>query len=129
VIPMPGATTSDVGAVNGSMGLGITANSQHPDEDWQYISYLTSQKVQNKYAKLSLPIWKSSYDDPAVQAGQTELVAAAKLALNGMLARPETASYPQLSNILQQNLQKVLQGNTDPASAMQQADRQLSRLR
>lgn len=129
VIPMPGANIGDVGAVNGSMGLGITANSQHPDEDWQYISYLTSQKVQNKYAKLSLPIWKSSYDDPAVQTGQAELVAAAKLALNSMLARPETASYPQLSNVLQQNLQKVLQGNTDPATAMQQVNRQLSRLR
>ena len=31
---------------------------------------MTSQPTQNKYAKLSLPIWKSSYDDPAVTAGR-----------------------------------------------------------
>ena len=44
---------SKVSAVNGSMGLGITTVSKHPDEAWKYIVYMTSQKVQDKYAKLS----------------------------------------------------------------------------
>ncbi len=129
VVPMPGDKEGSVGAVNGSMGLGVTSNSQNPDASWEYISYLTSQPVQEKYAKLSLPIWKGSYDKPEVQEGQTELVAAAKISLSSMLARPETPSYPQLSNILQQNLQKVLQGSETPNTALKQVDRQVSRLR
>ena len=34
-----------------------------------YVTFMTSQPIQNAYAKLSLPIWASSYDDPAVTAG------------------------------------------------------------
>lgn len=129
VVAMPGVSAEHVGAVNGSMGLGITKSSEHPDESWEYISYLTSQPVQNQYAKLSLPIWKSSYDDPEVQNGQESLIDAAKLSLNAMFARPITASYPQLSNILQQDIQQVLQGHSDIDSAMKDADKKISRLR
>lgn len=68
------------------MGLGIAKASQHPEQAWQYIHYLTSQPVQDKYAKLSLPVWKSSYHDPAVAQGQESLIAAADKSLNVMLA-------------------------------------------
>ncbi|WP_370586654.1 extracellular solute-binding protein, partial [Pantoea dispersa] len=65
IMPAPGDAPNRFGAVNGSMGLGIAKGSSHPKQAWQYISYMTSQPVQNKYATLSLPIWKSSYQDPA----------------------------------------------------------------
>nr|WP_224055036.1 extracellular solute-binding protein [Celerinatantimonas diazotrophica] len=128
VEPMPGEHLGDVGAVNGSMGLGITSNSQHPDADWKFISYLTSQKVQDKYSKLSLPIWKASYDKPAVLKGQKELVEAAKISIGAMLARPQTAQYPRLSNTLQQAIQRVLQNKQSARDAMQQANQVISRL-
>ncbi len=83
--------------MNGSMGLGIAKASQHPEQAWQYIHYLTSQPVQDKYAKLSLPVWKSSYQDPAVAKGQESLIAVADKSLNVMLSRPETADYSRLS--------------------------------
>lgn len=67
IMPAPGDAPGKVGAVNGSMGLGITKGSTHANEAWQYIQYMTSQPVQNQYAKLSLPIWKSSYQDEAVK--------------------------------------------------------------
>src|SRR5262249_14324391 len=75
--PAPGIEgKTKASAVNGSMGLGIPSTSQHQDEAWKYITFMTSQSVQNKYAKLSLPIWASSYTDPAVTKGQEPLVAA-----------------------------------------------------
>ncbi|MCS6067916.1 extracellular solute-binding protein [Klebsiella variicola subsp. variicola] len=63
IVPRPGDTPDKPGAVNGSMGLGIAKASQHPEEAWQYIHYLTSQPVQDKYAKPSLPVWKASYQE------------------------------------------------------------------
>ena len=129
IVPAPGDTPDKPGAVNGSMGLGIAKASQHPEEAWQYIHYLTSQPVQEKYAKLSLPVWKASYQDPAVAKGQESLIAAADKSLNVMLSRPETADYSRLSNTLQQQLQSVLQGKATPDVALKAVDTSAARLR
>lgn len=130
IVPAPGVDgKTTASGVNGSMGLGITANSQHADEAWKFITFITSQAVQNKYAKLSLPIWKSSYDDPVVTAGQEKVIAAAKVSLGEMLARPVTPSYPELSAILQKNIQQVLLGQASAEDAMQAAAKAAERLR
>ncbi|MBN9136555.1 MAG: sugar ABC transporter substrate-binding protein, partial [Phyllobacterium sp.] len=40
VVPAPGIDgKSAVSAVNGSMGLGVTSTSKHPDEAWKYIAF------------------------------------------------------------------------------------------
>ena len=122
VVPAPGVTgTSEASAVNGSMGLGVTATSKHQDEAWKYIAYMTSEPVQNAYAKLSLPIWASSYDDPAVTKGQETLVAAAKTALPLMFARPATPNYQELSSALQVGVQQAILGATSPEEALKSA--------
>lgn len=122
VVPAPGvAGKSEISAMNGSMGLGITTASQHPDEAWKLVEYLTSQPVQDKYAKLSLPIWASSYDDPAITKGQEELIAAAKVGLGAMYPRPTTPKYQELSVALQQAIQEALLGQSTPEEALQTA--------
>ncbi len=122
VVPAPGVTgVSQASAVNGSMGLGITTTSKHPDEAWKYVAFMTSQPVQNAYAKLSLPIWASSYDDPAVTKGQEALVAAAKTALPLMFPRPTTPNYQELSNALQVSIQQAILGSTTPEEALKSA--------
>lgn len=129
IMPAPGDAPGQAGGVNGSMGLGIAKGSTHPEQAWQYIQYMTSQPVQNQYARLSLPIWKSSYQDPAVQKDQESLIAAADKSLNVMLSRPETADYSRLSNQLQQQLQQVLLGKTTAQDAMAAVDKSAARLR
>ncbi len=122
VVPAPGVEgKSTVSAVNGSMGLGITSTSKHPDEAWKYITFMTSQPTQNQYAKLSLPIWASSYDDPAVSKGQEELIAAAKIGLAAMYPRPTTPKYQELSTALQQAVQESLLGQAKPEDALKTA--------
>jgi multiple sugar transport system substrate-binding protein len=122
VVPAPGvAGKHDVSAVNGSMGLGVTTASQHPDEAWKFITFMTSQKVQNDYARLSLPIWSSSYEDPAVTKGQEELISAAKQSLAAMYPRPTTPKYQELSTALQQAIQESLLGQSSPQDALKTA--------
>jgi multiple sugar transport system substrate-binding protein len=122
VVPAPGvAGISTASAVNGSMGLGVTQGSKHPEEAWKYITYMTSQPVQNAYAKLSLPIWASSYDDPAVTKGQEALVAAAKVSLPLMFPRPATPKYQELSTALQVAIQQAVLGTSSPEDALQSA--------
>ncbi|UBV44600.1 ABC transporter substrate-binding protein (plasmid) [Deinococcus taeanensis] len=130
VVPAPGVKgVSAASAMNGSMALGIPTGSGHKDEAWAYIRHMTSQPVQETYAKLSLPIWKSSYSKPAVTKGQTDLVTAARTSLGVMLPRPTIAQYPQLSTALQTALQKALLGQQTPKQALDDAARVASRLR
>ncbi len=120
--PAPGVDgISTASGVNGSMGLGITTTSKNPDEAWKYILYMTSQPVQNQYAQLSLPIWATSYDDPAVTKGQEPLVASAKTALGVMFPRPFTPKYQQMSQALQVAIQKAVLGTSSPEDALNEA--------
>jgi multiple sugar transport system substrate-binding protein len=122
VAPAPGVEgKTEASAVNGSMGLGITTTSKHPDEAWTYITYMTSKPVQEKYARLSLPIWAASYTDPSVTKGQEPLVAAAQKSLGLMFPRPTTPKYQELSTALQQAIQSTLQKSESPEQALQSA--------
>ena len=122
VVPAPGvAGKSEASAVNGSMGLGVTTVSKHQDEAWKYVVFMTSQATQNAYAKLSLPIWTSSYEDPAVTKGQEELIAAAKVGLAAMYPRPTTPKYQEISVALQQAIQEALLGQSSPEDALKTA--------
>lgn len=120
VVPAPGGV-GEASAMNGSMGLGVTATATNPDAAWSYVAYMTSQPVQNAYAKLSLPIWSSSYDDPAVSAGQQELVKTARVGLSLMYPRPTTPKYQELSTALQVAIQQAILGQASPADALQEA--------
>jgi multiple sugar transport system substrate-binding protein len=129
VMPAPGVEgRSSASSINGSMGLGILEKSQHKEEAWKFIQFLSSQATQNKYAKLSLPIWKSSYDDPAVTKGQEELIGAAKTSIGIMFNRPVKVQYQEISTILQKEIQNALFGNKTPEQAMQDVDSQTAKM-
>lgn len=122
VVPGPGVSgTLDASAVNGSMGLGITTASKHPDEAWKYIVSMTSLPTQDKYAQLSLPIWSEWYNAPTVASGQESLIAAAKVGLNAMYPRPTTPKYQELSTAIQQAIQSALLKSATPGAALEQA--------
>jgi len=130
VVPAPGASGgARVSAVNGSMGLGITQGSQHPEEAWKFIRYLTSQPVQEKYAQLSLPIWKTSYGKASVKKGQESVVKAASSAIGAMTPRPVVVRYSEFSTILQKALQDALLGTTPPKAALEGAASQIEKLK
>ncbi|WP_339779637.1 extracellular solute-binding protein [uncultured Thalassospira sp.] len=127
IVPAPGeAGMSKASAVNGSMGLGIPGKSTHKEEAWKYIKFLTSEKVQNKYARLSLPIWEASYSDPDVIKGQEPFVNAAKTSLAVMAPRPTMAAYQEASAVLQEALQNAMLGTVSPADALDDAAKNIA---
>ncbi len=107
---------------NGSMALGVAAGSKKQKAAWTFIEYLTSQPVQNTFSKSSLPVWKSSYDDPQVQQTNPATVAAAKKELNELILRPTVASYNAISQQVQVELVKALSGGGKGKPAQQALD-------
>jgi multiple sugar transport system substrate-binding protein len=115
----PGQTAP---GVNGGQPVMITAGSQHPNEAWEYIKFITSQPVQNAYVKDSLPIWASSYTDPAViKAAGEQLINVAKTQLPNMILRPQVTNYNAASQELQVQIQKALLGKATPQEALNTA--------
>jgi multiple sugar transport system substrate-binding protein len=107
--------------VNGSMGMAISNGSQNQDAAWKYIQFMTSQKIQNQYAKLSLPIWKSSYDQEEVVQTLPQVVPIAKEQLNDMILRPVVTQYNDVSHTLQVEIQRALTGDKSPKQALDDA--------
>jgi len=107
--------------VNGSMALAVSANSQKQAAAWKYVTYLTSQPVQDKYAVSSLPVWKSSYEDPAVIKTNPAVVAQAKKQLADLILRPQVKNYNAISQVLQTEIQNALLGKKAAQQALNDA--------
>jgi len=107
--------------VNGSMALAVAAGSKNQAAAWKYISYLTSQPVQDKYALSSLPVWSSSYDDPAVLKTNPAVVPQAKKQLGDLILRPQVVTYNSISQVLQGAIQKALLGKQSSQQALDDA--------
>ena len=107
--------------VNGSMGMAISNGSQYQDEAWKFIQFMTSQKVQNQYAKLSLPIWKSSYEEQEVVEALPQVVPVAREQLNDMILRPIVPRYNEVSQDMQVEIQRALTGAKTPKQALDDA--------
>ncbi|MGI6685836.1 MAG: extracellular solute-binding protein [Bacillota bacterium] len=127
--PNESTVTEDVGialmpdkkSVYGAMGLAMSSTTKNDEAVWKFIEYLTSKEVQKKYAALSLPIWKTLYDDPELVEAQPELVAVAKEQYENVESRARTPWYPELSQALQLEIQNALTGNKDPQKALDDA--------
>jgi multiple sugar transport system substrate-binding protein len=122
ILHTPKGSASVAPGVNGGQPVMITSGTSHPDEAWEFIKFITSQPVQNGYVKDSLPIWASSYTEPAVvkEAGP-QLVSVAKTQLPDMILRPQVTNYNAASQELQVQIQRALLGKASPQSALNTA--------
>ena len=123
---MPGSADGRSATTNGGMGLGITTTCEHPDEAWRYIEFIASRNMQKKYAQLSLPIWKSLYDDPELRKEQPELLKVAKEQYAYMVNRPQLPYYSEASTILCEEIHFALTGQKTPEEAMKTAQRRVA---
>jgi multiple sugar transport system substrate-binding protein len=114
--------------VNGSMALAVAGGSKNQSAAWKYITYLTSQPVQDKFAISSLPVWKTSYDDPAVIKTNPAVVPQAKKQLGDLILRPQVKNYNGISQVLQAEIQNVLLNKKSSQKALDDAAQQAASL-
>ena len=114
--------------VNGSMALSVSAGSKNQAAAWKYVAFLTSRAVQEQHALSSLPVWKSSYDNPAVVKTNPAVVPQAKKQLGDLILRPQVKSYNAISQVLQTEIQKALLGQKSAQQALNDAADQTAKL-
>ena len=109
---------------------GARGRGGQPDQDaaWKFVEYVTSQQVQDKYALSSLPVWESSYDDPAVGGQDQPGRPAGEEAAGRPDPPPQVESYNAMSQALQAEIQLALLGDKTPQQALDDAASKASSL-
>jgi len=79
---------------------------------------MASKPMQDKFAQLRLPMWKSSFEDESITSTAPELFAAANIQFTNLVMRPVVPYYTPLSSALQVALQEALTGKKTPVQAL-----------
>lgn len=112
--PLPRFEGGERAAALGGWQYGISAFSQHPDEAWAFVEYMTSAETQRFLAvEASLaPTRTALYDDETVLARNPRFADQAA-SFRAAVPRPVTPAYPAVSNVLQRYFSSAL---ADPES-------------
>jgi multiple sugar transport system substrate-binding protein len=114
-------------SINGSMGFSVAATSANADAAWNYVVFLTSEDVQNRYSAHMLPIWQTSFEGAAGEklAAMSEVTAVTVPMFGEQFpfahVRPKVPFYPEASKTLQLALQEALTKQKTPQQALDDA--------
>ncbi len=126
---IPGGPGDASATTNGGMGLSIMADSDNPDEAWEYILHMSSKDIQKRYAMNALPIWSSLFEDPDVIEMQPKLVDLSKEQYKYMQNRPLVPFYSEMSRVLQIEVQSALSGAKSAEQALADAEARIKEIK
>jgi multiple sugar transport system substrate-binding protein len=112
---------------DGSMGFSVAAQSPAKEVAWEYIKYVTSEDVQNRYSAHLLPIWETSFSGASLDtlmsytesSGTTVPMFSEQFPYS--VVRPKVTFYPEASKALQLALQEALTKSKTPQQALDDA--------
>ncbi|AKF11428.1 extracellular solute-binding protein [Sandaracinus amylolyticus] len=123
VAPMPGTPDGAPTAALGGQLLAINARSEHPDEAFALIEFLSrpEQMLERLAIAGQLPPRPSLYDDPRfAEASPIPAHEAREVILRAAL-RPSTPVYGEISRALQIHLHRALTNQESPRAALSAA--------
>jgi multiple sugar transport system substrate-binding protein len=113
--------------IDGSMGMSVAATSANPDAAWEYVKYLTSKDVQDRYSAHMLPMWETSFEGEAGEklastSPTTQvMVPMFQAQFPFSKVRPKVPFYVEGSKALQLALQKALTKQATAQEALDEA--------
>ena len=112
---------------DGSMGFSVAAESPAKESAWEYVKYITSEDVQNRYSAHLLPIWETSYEGEQLETlmsyseSNETTVPMFSEQFPYSYVRPKVPFYPEASKALQLALQEALTKTKSPQQALDDA--------
>lgn len=107
--------------INGSMGYSVTAKSANKEVAWQFLEYLTSREIQEEFSAHMLPIWKASFEDPALVEKNPVTTPMFEEQFPYAHVRPKVPYYTEASKAIQLAMQEALTGQKSPQQAFDDA--------
>ncbi|SMB99418.1 carbohydrate ABC transporter substrate-binding protein, CUT1 family [Thermanaeromonas toyohensis ToBE] len=130
IAPLPHGPQGKAGAPTlGGWNLAISKFSQHPDEAWKFIEFMTSDEAQKTSALMAgwLPTRKAVYSDTEVLSKNPHF----KTLLEAFLTakpRPVSPYYPQISDAMQINFHKALTGQISAEEAVKNVEKAITEI-
>lgn len=109
VAPLPGTISGRHAAALGGWLYGISASSQHPEEAWALIEFLSGEAMQKRFAQEAgiAPSRTALFSDPDLLAASPQLRNHLAI-LQAATPRPRSPIYPALSHLLQRYFSRAL---------------------
>ncbi len=130
ITSLPGFTPGQHAATLGGWLYGISAYSQHPDEAWALIEFLSSQATQKMFAHRAgiAPSRLALFSDAELLTAMPQLGNHFSV-LQTATARPRSPVYPAISHLLQRYFSRALAiENIDLAEEATTTDAHIDRL-
>jgi multiple sugar transport system substrate-binding protein len=127
-MPYGGSSTTGHSCVGG-WNMAINAFSKNPDSSWSFIDFMLGATAQKQLAIQAsfTPALQSTYNDADVRQKQP-LFTKLQPILQNSLPRPVSPVYPDLSNIIQNNIHQALTKAVSPTTALSNLQSQLQAL-
>jgi multiple sugar transport system substrate-binding protein len=124
----PGFNGGEPAGVLGGINLAISAFAKNPEGAAAFIEFATGPEVQktNFLESASPPATAAAYDDPEVQK-KYAFASDLKAAVEQGQARPVSPVYSQISEAIYNNVHDALQGNAEPAAALEKMTSDIER--
>ncbi len=110
---------------DGSMGYAVTAGSEHPDEAWAFIEFLTSEPIQIEFSAHQLPIWVSAFENEELIERNPVTTPMFAEQFPWSHVRPKVPYYNEASRIVQVAIQEALTKAATPQEALDNAVAQI----
>jgi multiple sugar transport system substrate-binding protein len=130
ISPMPAAPRGRSSATLGGAQLAINRWSDHAEEAWRLIAFLTAPEQMLERADVAgqYPPRRSLYDGDQLRAGLNADPAEIRRIIEAAVPRPVTPVYARLSEELQIELHRALTGDVSPKSALDAAATRMQRI-
>ncbi|MCT1902376.1 ABC transporter substrate-binding protein [Oceanobacillus sojae] len=107
---------------NGSWALGILSSTNHPEEAWEFIRYVTSYESMKKYSSITGEVparYSVAEDIPAFNTYPYNIFA--EQAYSYSRNRPVTPAYPDISKAIKKLFEDIGLANKDVEASVEEA--------
>jgi len=118
IAPLPHAEGETSYSTIGGWNIALSAYSEHPDEALEFIEFITGERALKQRAIEGgyLPTRIATYADDDVLAANPHYANFFEV-FRHTKSRPRSPHYPQLSDVVQDNVHRALSGEIDPETA------------
>jgi len=129
VAPLPVAPGNGLASALGGWNMLINAQTDKPDEAWEFVQWMTSVQAQREYAldATRLPTRPELYEDQKIR-DTLPVVVQGEEALKNARSRPVSPYYSDMSLEMQEQFNSVVKGDTSPQDAVASLQQSLSQI-